>query len=221
MFLHYVLDLWLVAWRKRDAHGEVIVIRYADDFVLGFREEIDAVRCLGALKDRFAKFHLELHPEKTRLIEFGRFAAERRSERGEDPPVTFDFLGFTHICGKTRKGDFAIQRISAIKKLRAKLKELKDKLRKKMHMELAEVGSWLSSVFRGWCQYHAIPGNSARLQQFRAALQELWYRVLRRRSQRARNLTWPKFSKLSRRWLASPKILHPYPSVRFYRLHPR
>ena len=221
VFLHYVLDLWLDAWRKRHAVGEVIIVRYADDFVLGFHEETDAKRCLGALKERFAKFHLELHPEKTRLIEFGRYAAQRRSKRGDGPPETFDFLGFTHICGTTRKGDFTIRRISAIKKLRAKLKELKGKLRKKMHMELAAVGSWLSSVYRGWCQYHAIPGNYDRLQQFRTAIQELWYRVLRRRSQRARNLTWSKFSKLSRRWLPSPKILHPYPNVRFARLYPR
>jgi group II intron reverse transcriptase/maturase len=221
VFLHYVLDLWLDAWRKRHALGEVIIVRYADDFVLGFREEIDAKRCLGALKDRFAKFGLELHPEKTRLIEFGRYAAERRSQRGDGPPESFDFLGFTHICGTTRKGDFTIKRISAIKKVRAKLKELKDKLTKKMHMDLAAVGSWLSSVFRGWCNYHAIPGNYDRLQQFRTALQEIWYRVLRRRSQRAQNLTWPKFSKLSRRWLPTPKILHPYPNVRFARLHPR
>ncbi len=221
VFLHYVLDLWLVAWRKRHATGEVIIVRYADDFVLGFREEIDAQRCLGALKERFAKFGLELHPEKTRLIEFGRYAAERRSKRGEGPPETFDFPGFTHICGITRKGDFTIKRISAIKKLRAKLKELKDKLRKKMHMELAAVGSWLSSVFRGWCQYHAVPGNYDRLQQFRTALQKLWYRALRRRSQRARSLTWSKFSRLSRRWLPSPKILHPYPNVRFARYYSR
>jgi len=221
VFLHYVLDQWVEAWRKHHAVGEVIIIRYADDFVLGFREETDARTCLGALKDRFAKFGLELHPEKTRLIEFGRYAAERRSKRGEDPPETFDFLGFTHICGTTRKGTFTIRRISAIKKMRAKLKDLKEQLKKRMHMELASVGSWLSSVFRGWCNYHAIPGNSDRLQQFRTALQELWYRVLRRRSQRARNLTWNKFSKLSRRWLPSPKILHPYPNERFARLYPR
>jgi RNA-directed DNA polymerase len=221
VFLHYVLDLWLVAWRKRQAVGEVIIVRYADDFVLGFREETDAKRCLGALKERFAKFGLELHPEKTRLIEFGRYAAERSSKRGDDPPETFDFLGFTHICGTTRKGDFTVKRITAIKKLRNKLKELKDELSKRRHLELAAVGSWLSSVFRGWCQYHAIPGNSQRLQQFRTALQELWYRVLRRRSQRGRNLTWPKFSRLFRRWLPTPRILHPYPEDRFARLYPR
>ena len=221
VFLHYVLDLWVAAWREKHAVGQVIIVRYADDFVMGFHEETDAKRCLGALKERFTKFGLELHPEKTRLIEFGRYAAERRSRRGDDPPETFDFLGFTHICGTTRKGDSTIKRISARKKLTAKLKELKDELRKKMHAELAVVGSWLSTVYRGWCQYHAIPGNYERLKQFQTALQELWYRVLRRRSQRARNMTWPKFSKLSRRWLPMPKILHDYPNVRFNRLHPR
>ena len=221
VFLHYVLDLWLVAWRKRYARGEVIIIRDADDFVLGFREEIDAKCCLEALKDRFARFHLELHPEKTRLIQFGRFAAEQRSKRGDDPPETFDFLGFTHACGTTRKGKFTIKRISATKKTKAKLTELKDELKRMMHCDLAAVGSWLSSVYRGWCQYYAVPGNYKRLQQFRTALQDIWYRVLLRRSQRACRLTWFKFSKLSRRWLPTPKILHPYPNERFARLYLR
>jgi hypothetical protein len=221
LFLHYVLDLWVEAWRKRHAKGEVIIVRYADDFVIGFREESDARRCLTALRERFAKFGLELHPEKTRLIQFGRYAAERRSERGLGPPETFDFLGFTHICGKTRKGDFTIRRISASKKLRNKLREVKESLRRKMHMDLAQVGSWLSSVYRGWCNYHAIPGNYDRLQQFRTAIQDLWLRTLRRRTQRGRWMTWQKFSRLSRRWLPTPRILHPYPEVRFGRLYPR
>ena len=221
VFLHYVLDLWIVAWRKHHAVGEVIIVRYADDFVLGFREEIDAKCCLEALKERFAKFGLELHPEKTRLIEFGRYAAERRSKRSEGPPETFDFLGLTHISGKTRKGDFTIRRISALKKLKAKLQELKGKLQRMVHWDLAEVGSWLSSVFKGWCNYHAVPGNSTRMNQFRTAIQKTWLRVLRRRSQRARRMTWSKFGKLSRRWLPTPKILHPYPGVRFNRLYSR
>ena len=221
VFLHYALDLWIVAWRKHHAVGEVIIVRYADDFVLGFQEEIDAKCCLEALQERFAKFHLELHPEKTRLIEFGRFAAERRSKRGEGPPETFDFLGFTHISGKTRKGDFTIRRITALKKLKAKLHELKGKLQRMVHRDLAEVGSWLTSVFKGWCNYHAVPGNSTRMNQFRTAIQKIWLRVLRRRSQRARRMTWAKFGKLSRRWLPTPKILHPYPSVRFARLYSR
>jgi len=221
VFLHYVLDLWMEQWRKRQARGEVIVVRYADDFVIGFREESDARRCLAALRDRFAKFGLELHPEKTRLIEFGRFAVERRSRRGDGPPETFDFLGFTHICGKTRKGDYIIRRISASKKLRNKLRELTAKLKRNMHRDLTQVGAWLSRVYRGWCNYHAIPGNSARLQQFRTALQNIWLRTLRRRSQRGRRMTWVKFSRLCKRWLPYATILHPYPSVRFYRLHSR
>ncbi|WP_397571084.1 group II intron reverse transcriptase/maturase [Schlesneria sp. T3-172] len=221
VFLHYVLDLWVVAWRKRHAKGEVIIVRYADDFDLGFREEIDAKRCLAALTDRFTKFGLELHPEKTRLIEFGRYAAERRSKRGEGPPENFDFLGFTHVCGTTRKGGFTIRRISAMKKVRAKLQDLKDKLKRMMHNDLATVGSWLSRVYQGWCHYHAVPGNWKRLNQFRTALQDLWYRVLRRRSQRACRLTWVKSTRLSRRWLTKPKIMHPYPEVRFARLYQR
>lgn len=221
VFLHYVLDLWMESWRKRHARGEVIIVRYADDFVIGFREEADAKHCLAALRERFTQFGLELHPEKTRLIEFGRYAAERRLKRGAGPPETFDFLGFTHISGKTRKGDFTIRRISSIKKLRNKLRELKDSLQRKMHLDLTQVGSWVLSVFRGWCNYHAIPGNSERLQQFRTAFQQLWLRVLRRRSQRGRRMTWPKFSSLIKRWLPTPRILHPYPEVRFDRLHPR
>jgi group II intron reverse transcriptase/maturase len=221
VFLHYVLDLWVVAWRKRHARGEVIIVRYADDFVMGFREESDARRCLVALRERFAEFGLELHPEKTRLIEFGRFAAERRSKRGDGPPETFDFLGFTHISGKTRKGDFTIHRISASKKLRNKLRELTKALKRKMHDPPAQVGAWLSQVYRGWCCYHAVPGNSRRLQQFRTALQRIWCRALRRRTQRGRRLTWERFGPMSRRWLPTPRILHPYPSVRFDRLHPR
>ena len=221
VFLHYVLDLWMEAWRKRHARGEVIIVRYADDFVIGFREETDARRCLAALRERFSQFGLELHPEKTRLIEFGRYAAERRARRGDGPPETFDFLGFTHICGRTRKGDFAIRRISASKKLRNKLREVKDALRRNLHRDLTQVGSWLSSVYRGWCNYHAIPGNSVRLQQFRTALQRLWLHMLRRRTQRGRRMTWEKFSRLSRRWLPTPRILHPYPNVRFARQHPR
>jgi len=221
VFLHYVFDLWIDAWRKRHAKGEVIIVRYADDFVIGFREESDARRCLTALRERFHEFGLELHPEKTRLIEFGRYAAERRSKRGDGPPESFDFLGFTHICGKTRKGDFTIRRISSSKKLRHKLRELKGKLQRMMHLDLTQVGSWLSSVLRGWCNYHAIPGNSKRLQQFRTALQRLWLRTLRRRSQRGGRMTWAKFTQHCRRWFPTPKITHPYPNVRFARLHPR
>jgi group II intron reverse transcriptase/maturase len=221
VFLHYVLDQWINAWRKRHAKGEVIIVRYADDFVIGFREESDARRCLAELKERFTKFGLELHPEKTRLLEFGRYAQERRAKRGEGPPETFDFLGFTHISGKTRKGDFTIHRKTSRKKFQAKLAELKEQISRKAHADLVETGNWLRSVFRGWCQYYAVPGNYPRLQQFRDALMDIWLRTLRRRSQRGRRLTWDKFSKLCRRWLPTPKILHPYPNVRFASHHPR
>lgn len=221
VFLHYVLDLWIDDWRKRYAQGEVILVRYADDFVIGFREESDARRCLADLKERFTKFGLELHPEKTRLIEFGRYAEERRTRRGAGPPETFDFLGFTHVSGKTRRGDFTIHRKTSRKKFQAKLADLKDQLSRRRHDDLALVGAWLQSVFRGWCQYYAVPGNYARLRQFREAIQVIWLRTLRRRSQRGRRLTWEKFSKLCQRWLPTPKILHPYPNVRFARQYSR
>lgn len=221
VFLHYVLDLWIDDWRKRHAQGEVTIVRYADDFVIGFREESDARRCLADLKERFTKFGLELHPEKTRLIEFGRYAEERRMRRGAGPPETFDFLGFTHISGKTRRGDFTIHRKTSRKKFQAKLADLKETLSRRRHDDLAMVGAWLQSVFRGWCQYYAVPGNYARLRQFRDAIQVMWLRTLQRRSQRGRRLTWEKFSQLCQRWLPTPKILHPYPNVRFAGQHPR
>ena len=168
------------------------------------------------------KFGLELHPDKTRLIEFGRYAEERRAKRGNGPPETFDFLGFTHISGKTRRGDFTIHRRTSRKKFQAKLIALKEQLNRNRHDDLAEVGAWLQSVFRGWCQYYAVPGNYDRLRQFREAIQAMWLNVLRRRSQRGRNLTWEKFAMLCKRWLPTPKILHPYPNVRFSeRHHPR
>ena len=219
VFLHYVLDLWINDWRQRHATGEVIMVRYADDFVIGFREESDARKCLEALKERLLKFGLELHPDKTRLIEFGRYAEERRAKRGEGPPETFDFLGFTHISGKTRRGDFTIHRKTSRKKFQAKLAAIQERLSQRRHDDLSEVGAWLQSVFSGWCQYYAVPGNYVRLRQFREAIQAMWLNVLRRRSQRGRNLTWDKFSRLSKRWLPTPKILHPYPNVRFSERH--
>jgi group II intron reverse transcriptase/maturase len=220
VFLHYVLDLWIDAWRKR-AEGEVIIVRYADDFVLGFREEADARRCLGDLKDRFTKFGLELHPEKTRLIEFGRHAEKRRHDRGDGPPETFDFLGFTHICGKTRRGVFTIHRRTARKKFQASLAKIKENLSRFRHADLRKTGAWLQSVLRGWYQYYAVPGNFPRLSQFRDAVQDMWLRQLQRRSQRGRSFTWKKFARICKPWLPAPKILHSYPNERFYRLYSR
>ena len=221
VFMHYVLDLWACQWRKRHARGEVIIVRYADDFVMGFQHPDDAQRFLQALRERFAKFGLELHPEKTRLIEFGRFAAERRKRRGEGPPETFNFLGFTHICGKTRKGAFTIHRRSIAKRFRATLQAIKQQLRKRMHEAVTVVGKWLRSVVQGWFNYHAVPGNYPRLDQFLTQVERLWLRVMRRRSQRGRcRWTWSCFHRLARHWLPRPKILHPYPNVRFRVAHP-
>lgn len=220
VFLHYVLDQWIVAWRKR-ARGKVIIVRYADDFVIGFREETDARQCLADLQERFTKFGLELHPEKTRLIEFGRHAESNRKQRGDGPPETFVFLGFTHICSKTRKGGFKILRKTARKKFQAKLAEVKQKLTKHLHADLSQVGAWLNSVVRGWYQYYAVPGNFHVLQQFRQTILKEWHKTLRRRSQRGRRMSWAAFSKTCLGWLPSPKILHPYPNVRFAWQHPK
>jgi RNA-directed DNA polymerase len=221
VFLHYVFDLWIEDWRKRHAAGDVIVVRYADDFVIGFQHRSDAERCLGELRERFCKFGLELHPEKTRLIEFGRFAAERRAHRGQGKPETFNFLGFTHISGKTRKGAFTIQRKSIAKKMRAKLQELKAILDRRLHEKVSVTGRWLRSVVQGWFNYHAVPGNFPCLDQFLTEVQQLWRRALRRRSQRGRRWNWKRLQSLFRRWLPKPKILHPYPNQRFAVTHPR
>lgn len=221
VFLHYVFDLWVEAWRKRHATGDVIVVRYADDFVIGFQNRSDAERCLGELRDRFRQFGLELHPEKTRLIEFGRFAAERRIERGQGKPETFHFLGFTHLCGKTRKGAFTIQRKSNAKKMRAKLQEIKASLDRRLHEKVTATGRWLRSVVQGWFNYHAVPGNFPCLDQFLTEVQQLWRRVLRRRSQRGRRWNWQRLKTQFTRWLPKPKIMHPYPDRRFAVTHPR
>ena len=221
VFLHYVLDLWVVEWRKRHATGDMIVVRYADDFVLGFENHSDAKRCLEELRERFRKFELGLHPEKTRLIEFGRFAAERRNRRGEGKPETFNFLGLTHICGQTRKGAFTIQRKSIAKKQRAKLREIKASLARRLHAKVTDTGRWLRQVVQGWYNYHAVPGNYPCLDQFRTAVEKMWRRALRRRSQKGRCWNWARVHTLCRRWLPTPKILHPYPNQRFLVTHPR
>jgi group II intron reverse transcriptase/maturase len=221
VYLHYVFDLWVQHWRKHRATGEVIVVRYADDSVLGFQYRADAERFLQEWRERLQKFGLELHPDKTRLIEFGRFAAIDRKQRGEGKPETFNFLGFTHICGRTRKnGKFLVLRKSVRKRLLAKLKQVKDELRIRMHQPLAEVGKWLRSVVRGYFNYHAVPGNIAGLRNFRFEVSKLWRQVIHRRSQRSR-ITWELVSQLVDAWLPLPKILHPYPLLRFDATHPR
>jgi RNA-directed DNA polymerase len=222
VYLHYVLDLWVTRWRKHHAQGEVIVVRYADDFVMGFQNRWEAERCLQELRERLGKFGLELHPEKTRLIEFGRFAAERRSEAGLGRPETFSFLGFTHYCGKTRTGAFTIKRQSMAKRMCAKLLEIKAQLKRHLHSTVAEMGAWLRSVVRGWFNYHAVPGNSLSLSRFRNEVGRLWFGVLRRRSQKFRRRRWQYMARLIRYWLPPARILHPYPNERLaVRLNPR
>jgi len=221
IYLHYAFDLWVEAWRRKVARGDMIVVRYADDAVLGFEHKEEAERFLRELRERVAKFGLELHPEKTRLIEFGRYAGPNRERRGEGKPETFDFLGFTHMCGKNGKtGYFVVRRKTVKKRMRAKLWALKAELRRRMHDPLAETGKWLQSVVRGFYQYHAVPGNTASLGLFRERLIRLWRHVIRRRSQKRRP-NWDRLGRQFDRWLPRPCILHPFPQVRFDARHPR
>jgi group II intron reverse transcriptase/maturase len=221
LYLHHVLDLWVEAWRKKVAHDDVIVVRYADDAVLGFRDRKEAEKFLADLQERVRKFGLELHPEKTRLIEFGRYAAERRAKRGEGKPETFNFLGFTHICGKNHKtGHFMILRKTMGKRMAAKLKEIRQKLRVGLHDGPKNTVKWLQAVVRGYYQYHAIPRNEERLKAFRGEVLRMWYWQLRRRSQRSR-WNWSKFMKRLGHLLPEVEILHPYPDDRFAWKHIR
>ena len=213
VYLHYVFDLWVHQWRRRHARGDMVVVRYADDFVVGFQHRSDAERFLGELGERVAKFNLELHPEKTRLIEFGRFAAERRRRRGEGKPETFDFLGFTHACSRTRKGTFAVLRFPMKRRMRAKLRAIKQALWRRLHRPVAETGRWLQSVVRGWLQYYAVPRTYRWLSSFRWQVMWLWWRTLRRRGDK-RKSNWPQVYRLAARWLPVPRILHPYPDQR-------
>ena len=221
LYLHYVLDLWVEQWRKKQARGDVIIVRSADDAVLGFQYREEAERFLGQLGERLAKFGLELHPDKTRLIEFGRYAAERRKKRGEGKPETFNFLGFTHICGTSpQTGRFVVRRKTIGKRMAAKLREIRSQLRRRLHGAIGNTAKWLQGVVRGYFQYHAIPGNQARLRAFRKDVLRLWLRQLRRRSQRSR-WTWKRFMEGLGALLPVVEILHPHPAVRFYATHPR
>ena len=221
LYLHHVLDLWVQHWRKKQARGEVIVVRYADDAVLGFQYREEAEQFLEQLRERLQKFGLELHPEKTRLIEFGRFAAANRSKRGEGKPETFNFLGFTHICGTNHQtGKFTVQRKTIGKRMAAKLKEIRSKLRERMHERVKGIAGWLAQVVRGYFQYHAIPGNWARMNAFRNDVLRLWYRVLRRRSQRSR-MNWRSFQERLGQLIPKVHIQQTYPSERFDARYPR
>jgi hypothetical protein len=219
IYLHYVLDQWVIEWRKKSARGDVIIVRYADDFVLGFQHRKEAERFLGQLGERLREYGLELHADKTRLIQFGRFAVEDRKRDGEGKPETFNFLGFTHICSTIHKtGRFTVKRKTIGKRLAGKLKQVKAKLRQRMHGSVAEVGKWLGVVVQGYYNYHAIPGNISRLRSFRYEVARHWRQALRRRSQRP--LRREVFESLVNQYLPQPAILHPYPLERFCAKHP-
>ena len=220
VFLHYVYDLWVHHWRTHHARGHLIVVRYADDTVVGFERADDAKRFLVALRVRLEKFSLTLHPDKTRLIEFGRFAASNRQERGLGKPETFDFLGFTHIAGRTLKGGFLLVRRTRRDRMRAALHALKEELRRRMHDSIAQQGQWLQKKVTGYFAYHAVPTNYSRLAGFRDKVMRAWMNVLRRRSQRQR-ITWDRMSRIATEWLPVPRILHPWPEARFAAKHPR
>lgn len=212
IFLHFVYDLWVQQWAKKQAKGELIVVRFADDTVVGFQYEADAIRFQTELKQRLQKFGLELHPEKTRLIEFGRFAAERREKHNQGKPETFTFLGFTHICSKTLKnGKFAILRQTIKKRMRAKVKEIKIELKARMHDPIQSVGKWLKSVVTGHYRYYGVPGNYVSMRDFRNRICRRWLHTIRRRSQKGR-ITLEEMGKLADRWLPLPKICHSYPT---------
>jgi group II intron reverse transcriptase/maturase len=220
IYLHYVFDLWVEAWRKKVATGTVVVVRYADDLVLGFENRADAERFLAEFRERLAKFGLELHADKTRLIEFGRYAARNRQRRGEGKPETFTFLGFTHFCGQLTTGPFIVWRITAKKRMVAKLKAIKAELRFRTHHRTIEVGAWLRKVVLGYYQYHAVPGNTGQLRIFMCRVRWLWRGVLIRRSQRAK-VKWDRLHPILERWIPLPRVLHPYPDSRFAATHPR
>jgi len=213
VYLHYVFDLWADWWRRRYAHGDVIIVRWADDFIVGFQHRADAERFLNELRERFAKFGLELHPDKTRLIEFGRYAAENRQARGAGKPATFDFLGFTHICAKTRTGRFWVRRITISKRMRAKLREVKDQLKQRRHQPIPEQGRWLASVVRGHRAYYGVPGNRTAVASFRTQVTRYWHEALERRSQRTR-IGWGRMNRLATRWLPPARVMHPFPDAR-------
>jgi RNA-directed DNA polymerase len=220
IYLYYVFDLWADGWRRREAAGDVIIVRYADDIIVGFQHESDARRFGDAMRERLGKFALSLHPDKTRLIEFGRYAAANRERRGLGKPETFAFLGFTFICGKSRRGGFLIKRKSRADRMRAKLKQVKEGLRQRMHRSIAEQGRWLRQVITGYFNYFAVPTNDRAIGAFRYWIIDLWRRTLRRRSQKD-GTTWGWIDQLAREFLPKPRVLHPWPSARFAVRHPR
>jgi RNA-directed DNA polymerase len=220
IYMHYVFDLWADRWRRREAQGGVIIVRYADDFVVGFEYETDARRFWDALRARLEEFALALHPDKTRLIEFGRHAAERRAKAGLGKPETFKFLGFVFICGKSRQGKFLVHRKSRRDRMQLKLAEVKKELRKRMHQPIPEQGRWLRQVVRGYFAYHAVPTNRASITAFLRYVVRVWHRTLRRRSQKDR-FQWERMARLAGDWLPQSRNFHPWPHVRFAVKHSR
>lgn len=215
IYLHYTLDLWAEQWRRRQATGDMVIVRYADDSITGFQHRQDAERFLLDLQERLARFALSLHPDKTRLIEFGRFAAGSRRRRGDDRPETFDFLGFTHFCDRRRKdGSFVIGRQTKRGGRLAKLREIKEELRARMNRSIDSNGRWLGAVLRGHYAYYGVPRNTRSMQVFYAEVSRLWFKRLRRRGARHR-LTWKKMKSCIKRYLPPPRIVHPWPSKRF------
>jgi RNA-directed DNA polymerase len=220
IYLHYVFDLWAKQWRQRHARGDIIMVRYADDIVVGFEHQADAERFWEDMRKRLAEFALTLHPGKTRLIEFGRHAARNRRVRGLGKPETFNFLGFTHISGHSRRGEFQLKRKSRSDRVRARLQAVKEELRRRMHETIDEQGAWLRRVVMGFNAYHAVPTNAVTLSDFRHNVADLWRRTLRRRGQKGA-VTWERMTVLTNRWLPRPRITHPWPEKRFAVKHPR
>ena len=220
VYLHYVFDLWAERWRRHEATGDMILMRYADDIVVGFEHEADARRFWDDMRKRFEEFSLSLNPDKTRLIEFGRFAAERRARRGLGKPETFNFLGFTFICERNSRGQFLVKRTTRRDRMRATLRRVKEELRRRMHEPIPEQGAWLKQVVRGFFAYHAVPTNGPALRAFYYYVKRIWLRTLRRRSQKDR-FSWQRMHGLAADWLPQPRILHPYPDKRFAVMHPR
>lgn len=215
VYLHYVFDLWVAWWRRRHARGDVIVVRYADDFVLGFQYREDAEAFYAALKLRLGRFGLELHEDKSRLIEFGRYAVASRRRQSLGKPETFNFLGFTHVCGKTKRGKFIVDRRTERKRQHKKLKSLRSELRRRRHAPVDDTGRWIRSVVAGHCRYYGVPGNGRALATFTWEVAKAWRRQLGRRSQRGR-ITVLAMRALTRRWLPPPRICHPYPNARLH-----
>jgi RNA-directed DNA polymerase len=213
IYLHYVFDLWVQRWRQRSDAGDVVVVRFADDFVVGFEHREDAVRFLTQLRDRFARFGLALHPDKTRLIEFGACADRTRRGRGDGKPETFHFLGFTHTCSTTRSGRFTVLRQTMRRRWQAKLHEVKAELRRRLHTTIPEQGAYVRSVLLGHTRYYGVPRNAPSLHAFHQALVRLWRTALMRRSQTG-SVSWRRMARLAARWLPTPHICHPYPNQR-------